>query len=71
MTPLFWIPRGILIPWCDGQDVEALRVRRPVNPRRVRHPGLPDEPAPVSVLVRGSRYGLYPGRDMILTGKPL
>jgi hypothetical protein len=66
-----WIPRGILIPWWEKALVEALRVRRPVKPRTRESRDSRDNPEPVSVLVRGSRRILYPGPDVIRTGRPI
>ena len=54
-----FIPKGIVIPWLDGPDVELLNVRR-------------DEGQPKYVAVKGSRRGgIYPGRSAIASGKPL
>ena len=54
-----FVPAGVVIPWFDGPDVTLLNVRR-------------TEGGPKYQAVRGSRReGLYPGREGIVTGKPL
>jgi hypothetical protein len=55
-----WVPRGITIPWYDGVEVAMVNVRRPAGSD------------PKYWAVRGSRRGgIYPSRDVIVTGRPL
>lgn len=53
-----WIPRGIVVPWIERDEIGAINVRRP-------------EGDPKYVMVRGSRRGIYPGRRAIVPGSPL
>jgi hypothetical protein len=55
-----WIPQGIVIPWFDGERIEAVNLRRPTGAT-----------GPKYVMLRGSRRGLYPGRGAIPRGRPL
>jgi CHC2 zinc finger len=58
--PVF-VPRGIVIPWLVGEAVEAVNIRRlKVNESEDKYH-----------LLRGSRRGIYPGREVVIAGKPL
>jgi len=53
------VPRGIVIPWLNGEFVDAVKVHRPMG-------------QPKLITVEGSRRNrIYPNRTAIMTGKPL
>ena len=65
------VPRGIVVPWREGDSVQAVRIRRPVNPPASGGVKSGHDSGPMFVLIPGSRKEVYPSRDVIQIGQPL